>query len=99
MKPLNGIWSWKARDDMRVSLFQIPEIMQVAIRENNDAAVLGLGVFTGLFLADERILILGFRFEYDQGETPSLTRRAAHPSQRLSSGRLPPKADQAARRK
>ena len=59
MEPLNGIWSWKARDDMRVSLFQIPEIMQVAIRENNDTAVLGLGVFTGLFLADEADLILG----------------------------------------
>ena len=42
--------------------------MQVAVGEDDEAAVLGLGVFAGLLLADERVLVLGLGFEDDERE-------------------------------
>ena len=43
--------------------------MEVSVGKDNEAAVLGLGVFPRLFLADERVLVLGFCFQDDQWET------------------------------
>ena len=43
--------------------------MQVAVGEDDEAAVLGLGVFAGLLLADERILALRFGLEDKKRET------------------------------
>ena len=42
--------------------------MQVAVGEDDEAAVLGLGVLAGLLLADERVLVLGLGFEDDERE-------------------------------
>ena len=42
--------------------------MQVAVGENDEAAVLGTGVAAGLLLADQRTLVLGFGFKNDEGE-------------------------------
>ena len=42
--------------------------MQVAVGEDDEPAVLGLGVFARLFLADEGVFVLGLGFEDDEGE-------------------------------
>ena len=57
------------RDDIRISAFEVPEVMQVAVGEDDEAAVLRLGVFARLLLADERAFILGFRFQDDERKT------------------------------
>ena len=43
--------------------------MQVAVGEDDEAAVLRLGVFARLLLADERAFILRFRFQDDERKT------------------------------
>lgn len=42
--------------------------MQVAVGEDDKAAVLGTGVSAGLLFADERVFVFGFGFEDDEGE-------------------------------
>jgi len=42
--------------------------MQVAVGEDDEPAVLGLGVFARLFLPDEGVFVLGLGFEDDEGE-------------------------------
>jgi hypothetical protein len=42
--------------------------MQVAVGEDDKAAVLRLGVFAGLFLADQRAFVLGLGFQHDEGK-------------------------------
>lgn len=59
----DGGWSRERRDDIRIAAFEIPEVMQVAVRKDDEAAVLRLGVFAGLLLADERTEIFGLGFE------------------------------------
>ncbi len=44
-------------NEVGIAAFQIPEIVQVAIGEDDEAAVLGFGIFARLFLADERIFV------------------------------------------
>ncbi len=56
------------RNDIRVAAFEIPEVMEVAVGENDEAAVLRLGVFACLLLAHERTFVLGLGFEDDEGE-------------------------------
>ena len=56
------------RDDIRIPAFEVPEVMQVAVGENDEAAVLGLGVFACLLFSDERAFVLGFGFKDDEGE-------------------------------
>ena len=43
--------------------------MQVAVGEDDEAAVLGLGVSARLLLAHERAFVLGLGFENDERET------------------------------
>ena len=56
-----------ARDQVRVALFQIPEVVQVAVGEDDEAAFLVLGVPPRLLLADQRVLVLGLGFEHEKG--------------------------------
>jgi len=42
--------------------------VEIAVGKDDEAAVLGFGVAAGLFLADERVFILGLGFEDDEGE-------------------------------
>jgi len=56
-------------DDVRVAAFEIPEIVQVAVGEDHEAAVLGTGVLAGLFLADERVLVFGLCLKDDEGKS------------------------------
>ena len=51
---------------MRVASVEVPEVVQVAIRENDEAAVEGAGVLAGLLLADERLLVGRFGLEDDE---------------------------------
>ena len=46
--------------------------MQIAVGEHDEAAVLRLGVFARLFLADERILVPGLGFEDEEREAPGV---------------------------
>ena len=55
----------KRRDDVRVAAFEVPEVMQISVGEDDEAAVLRARVFARLFLADEWILVLGFCFQND----------------------------------
>jgi len=56
----------KRGDDIRAAAFEVPEVVQVAIGKDNEAAVLRLGIFARLLFADERILVFGFGFENQQ---------------------------------
>ncbi len=58
----------KRRDDVGVAALEIPEVVQVAVGEDDEAAVLGAGVFAGLLLADERVLVLGLGLKDDERE-------------------------------
>jgi hypothetical protein len=42
--------------------------VEVAVGKEDEAAVLGLGVFAGLLLADEWVFVLGLGFEDDEWE-------------------------------
>ena len=55
-----------ARDEVRVALFQIPEVVQVAVGEDDEAAFLVLGVLPRLFLADQRVFVFGLGFEHQK---------------------------------
>jgi len=46
--------------------------VQIAVGEDDEAAVLGLGVLAGLLLADERVLVLRFGLQDDERETPGV---------------------------
>jgi hypothetical protein len=58
----------EGRDHFGIAFLQVPEVMQIAVGEDDEAAVLRLGVFPCLLLADERVLVLGLGFEDDEGE-------------------------------
>ncbi len=64
----DGAWRRKAGDEVRVAVVQIPQVMQVAIAQDNEAAILRFGVFAGLLFADERVLVFGLGFEHNQRE-------------------------------
>src|SRR5690606_33466043 len=61
-----GIRRRKRGDDVRIAPLQIPEVVEISIGENNEAAILRTGVFTSLFLADQWILVLRLGFENDK---------------------------------
>jgi len=58
----------KRRDDVGVTAFEVPEIVQVPVGEDNEAAVLGTGILAGLLLGVEWILVFGLGFEDEQRE-------------------------------
>ena len=55
-------------DDVGVAALQVPEVVQVAVGEDHEAAVLGLGVFAGLLLADEWVPVLRFGLQDNKRE-------------------------------
>ena len=46
-----------------VALLKVPEVMQIAVGQDDKPDILRMGVFPGLILADKRIKLFGFRFE------------------------------------
>ena len=58
----------EGRNEVRAATLQIPEVVQVAVGKKDKTTVLGLGVFAGLFLADERILVLRLGLKDDERE-------------------------------
>ena len=48
----------KRGDDVRVALFEVPPVVEVAVRKDDEPAVLRAGVLPRLLLADERALVL-----------------------------------------
>jgi len=65
----------KRGNDVGVAPFEIPEVVQVAVGKDDEAAVLGLGVLAGLLFGDERILVLGFGFEDEEREALASSKR------------------------
>src|ERR1039458_3927148 len=59
-----------ASDRTGVAAFKIPEVVQVAVREDDEAAILRAGIFSGLLFTDQRILVLCLCFENDKREAP-----------------------------
>lgn len=55
-------------DDVRVAALQVPEIVQVAIRQDHEAAILRLGILPCLLLANKRVLVFRLGFEHDERE-------------------------------
>ena len=55
-------------DDVGIAALQIPEVMQVAVRQDDEAAILRAGVFAGLLLAGEGVPVLGLGLQDDQGK-------------------------------
>ena len=51
---------------MGIAAIEIPEIVQIAVGENDESAVLGAGVLARLFFTDERVLVRGLGFEDEQ---------------------------------
>lgn len=56
----------KGSDDVRIAALHIPKVMKIAIGEDDEAAILRLRIFAGLFFADQRIFIFGLGFENDE---------------------------------
>ena len=50
-------------DDLGVAVFEVPEIVNIAIGEDDEAHVLGIGVGARLLFADEGIFLLPFSFD------------------------------------
>src|SRR6185437_16248776 len=65
----DGIRARETGDDVGIAALEIPEVMQVAVRQDHEPAILGTCVTAGLFLADQRVLILRLGLEHDQRET------------------------------
>lgn len=51
-----------------VALLPVPQVMQVAIGEDDMAHILGSGVLARLLLAGQGVLVLGFGFQHAYGE-------------------------------
>ena len=56
----------KRGDDVGAAALEVPEVVQVAVGKNDEAAVLRLGVFARLLFADEWVLVFGLGFEHQQ---------------------------------
>ena len=55
-------------------MLQIPEVVLVAVREDDEAAVLRAGVCAGLLLANEGVLVLGLGLQDDERESSLASR-------------------------
>jgi hypothetical protein len=62
------VWSRESCNDLRIALLQVPQVMQIAVAENDEATILCLGVSPSLFFADERVFAFRLRFEHHQRE-------------------------------
>ena len=56
-------------DNGRSAALQIPEVVQIAVRQDHKAAMLRAGVFACLLLPDKRVLVLRLGFKNDAGKS------------------------------
>src|SRR3989344_7185150 len=61
---LDGFGSRELDNDRRVAALQIPKIMEIAVRENDETDILRLRVAARLLLAVERVFVFGLCFEH-----------------------------------
>ena len=64
-----GVGRRERRDDVGVAALQVPEVVQIAVGEDDEPAALRAGISAGLLLAHKRILIRRLGFEDDQRES------------------------------
>ena len=67
-----GFRRGEGRHDGRIAAFEIPEVVKIAVRQEDKAAVSAAGVFSGLFLSRKRVFSFGFRFEDDKGPSSGI---------------------------
>jgi len=72
------IQAGKFGDHFRVAGFTVPEVVQVAIGEDDKAYILGGGVFTRLLLAVQRGSAFALGFEDDEGEILLVQQKEVH---------------------
>ncbi len=65
---LDGFAGGELGDELGAAVLEIPEVMDVAVGEDDEAHVFGVGVGAGLFLADEGVLTLALGFENNEGK-------------------------------
>ena len=75
---VRGLGRGKRGDEVGVAALQVPEIMQVAVGEQNEAAVQRAGVFARLFLARQRIPVLGLGFQHDERKALGVEQQKIH---------------------
>ncbi len=68
----NGIGRGKRSDEIGIATFEIPEIVQVAVGEKNEATVQRTGVPARLLLADRRVPVLRLGLQNDEGKSPGV---------------------------
>ena len=59
----------KGGDEVGIAAFEVPEVMQVAVGEDDKAAILREGVFPSLLFSNEWALVFGLCFEDDEWKT------------------------------
>src|SRR5450830_277587 len=62
----NGILTRETSDNRRIALLQVPEVVQVAVGQDDKAGVLRLKVSPSILLADQGVLVLGLRLQHDK---------------------------------
>ena len=76
--PLDRFGRRKSRDDVGIAAVKIPELVQVAVRQDDESTVLRARILSGLFLPDEWVLVLCFGLENDQGEAAGIEQEEVH---------------------
>ena len=57
---------------MRVAPLQVPEVVEVAIGEDDKPAALRSGVLSGLLFAGQRVAVFRLGLEHDEGKSPGV---------------------------
>lgn|GEM_PF-6264771 len=63
---LDGIGIGESGDEIGAAPLQIPEVVQIAVGKDNEAAVLRARIFAGLLFANEWILVFGLCLQNDE---------------------------------
>ena len=66
---MEGIQGGESGNACGISPFLVPEVMDVAIGENDEPDFLRIGVFSRLLFPDERVFILWFRLQDTNGKS------------------------------
>src|SRR6185312_9796007 len=59
----NRVGSGKFCNDVRTATLQVPEVVKIAVRKDDESAILRFGILAGLFFAYQGVLILCLRLK------------------------------------
>ena len=78
-----GLRRGEGCDKVWITTVEVPEVVQISVGEDNEAAVLRTGVFPGLFLSHKRILVLGLGLQNDEREALLVQEEEIDPTGRI----------------